>query len=196
MQSKRIRTIHLSGSNTARRGLAAATALGLVLGLATTASAVNYSTSPGKNSAFEASTGNPLTAAGTTQLTATIEKGKKKTVIAVEATYGDGPYIPTSVQKRALAMNVTVNGVTMHPDPAASYQYVIDCGWAMGSGPPAACFTTGTFWLDIDAAELANPGVFVGQPLSIVLTAGDVAASPLIGVTPMDASLSVRVTKK
>jgi hypothetical protein len=178
-------------SMTAGRCIAAATGLGLVLGLATTANAVNYSTSPGKNSAFEASTGNPLVVYGS-QLTATIAKGKKKTVLAIEAGYTDGPYSPVG-GVRALGMGVTVNGIAVQPNPASPEQHVIDCG--LTDSPPATCTLVGTFWLDIDAAELANPGVFVGQPLSVVLFAGHVGAGPPPAII-MDASLSVRVQKK
>jgi hypothetical protein len=195
MNFKGTRTLRLPARNMARRGTAAVTALGLVLGLATTASAVNYSTGPGKNSAFEASTGNPLTTLAP-QLTGVIVKGKKKTIIAVEASYTDGPYTPTAQVDRILGMNATVNGVVMKPQPSTAYQYVIDCGFAAGMVTPACCTTTGHFWLDIDEAELANPGMFVGQQLNVVLSAGDLSAGALVGVQPMDATMSVRVTKK
>jgi hypothetical protein len=191
MNAKGNRIFQQSACTTARRGLAAVTALGLVVGLATTAAAVNYSTSPGKNAAFEASTGNPLTVY-LPKLTATIEKGKKRTVLAIEAGYTDGPYAPI-YGVRALGLGVTVNGIAIQPNPAAAEQNVIDCG--LTDTAPAACTIVGTFWLDIDAAELANPGVFVGQPLSIVMSAGHVGGGPP-PPNPMDATLSVRVQKK
>jgi hypothetical protein len=191
MKAKENRTLRLSAGTTARRGLAAATALGLVLGLATTGAATNYSTSPGKNSAFESSTNNPLTVY-LPKLTATIAKGKKKTVLAIDAAYTDGPYGPI-YGVRALGLGVTVNGIAVQPNPAATEQNVIDCG--LVDTPPAGCTIVGTFWLDIDAAELANPGVFVGQPLTVVMSAGHIGAGPP-PANPMDASLSVRVHKK
>lgn len=173
------------------RGIALGTALGFVLSLATTGVAATYSTSPGKNSAFEASTATPLTVYGS-KLTATIAKGKKKTVLAIEAGYTDGPYSPI-YGVRALGIGVTVNGVPVQPNPAAAEQNVIDCG--LTDSPPATCGVVGTFWFDIDAAELANPGMFVGQPLTVILSAGDVSGG-LFPANPMDASLSVRVQKK
>jgi hypothetical protein len=191
MKAKENRTLRLSAGTTARRGLAAATALGLVLGLATTGAATNSSTSPGKNSAFESSTNNPLTVY-LPKLTATIAKGKKKTVLAIDAAYTDGPYGPI-YGVRALGLGVTVNGIAVQPNPAATEQNVIDCG--LVDTPPAGCTIVGTFWLDIDAAELANPGVFVGQPLTVVMSAGHIGAGPP-PANPMDASLSVRVHKK
>jgi len=52
------------------------------------------------------------------------------------------------------------------------------------------------WWLDIDAAETANPGVFVNQPLTITLLGGDLTNGTLVGVQPMDISLSAIVVKK
>ena len=31
------------------------------------------------------------------------------------------------------------------------------------------CTLTATWWLDLDAAEVANPGVFINQPLTVTL---------------------------
>jgi hypothetical protein len=183
--------ICLSVRGNRRRGFAAATALGLVLSFANSGAAATYSTSPGKNAAFEASTAVPLTVYGS-KLTATIEKGKKRTVLAIEAGYTDGPYGPIG-GVRAIAIGVTVNGIAVQPNPASAEQHVADCG--LTDTPPATCTVVGTFWFDMDAAELANPGVFVGQPLTVVLSAGDVSGGAF-PANPMDASLSVRAQKK
>lgn len=170
-----------------------ATVLALVLSIWTADAASAASTSPGKNSAFESATGVSL-ATYSNRLTATIAKGKRKTVLAIEATYSDGAAYPTPVGMRVLGMQVLVNGVTAQPNPFGFYQYLTDCGFA--DTDLVACSVAGTFWIDIDAAELANPGVFVGQPLVVDLMAGDLAGGSLVGVTPMDASLTVRVQKK
>jgi hypothetical protein len=191
MKVKRIRTVYPSTSNTARHSLAITTAIGLVLGLAAVSTATDYSTSPGKNAAFEAATGNVLTVYAP-KLTGTIAKGKRNTVLAIEAAYTDGPYSPI-YGVRALGLGVTVNGVAVQPNPAAAEQHVIDCG--LTDTPPATCTVVGTFWFDIDAAELANPGVFVGQPLTVVMSAGHVGAGAP-PANPMDATLTVRVQKK
>jgi hypothetical protein len=151
------------------------------------------STSPGKASVFASSTGVPLAPGFSPLLAATIVKGKKKTVLAVTAMYTDGPYAPTPVVKRVLGLSVSVNGVLMQPS-GSPQGAVIDCGFA--NPPPSACAVSGTWWLDIDAAETANPGVFYGQPLVITLTGGDLSGGVLIGVQSMDASLSAVVQKK
>jgi hypothetical protein len=190
MYSNRFRSP--SSRSRGRRDLAAAT-LALFFSFTTTGVATAASTSPGKNSAFVSSTGILTTFA--TKAVATIEKGKKKTVLAIEASYGDGASYPTASAMRVIGIIVRVNGVVAQPNPFASFQYYTDCGYN-GDVAPVACSITGTFWFDVDAAELANPGQFVGQPLNVELTAGDLANGPLVGVTPMDASLTVRVTKK
>ena len=48
------------------------------------------------------------------------------------------------------------------------------------------------FWLDLDAAEAANPGVFIGKPLNIELLGG--AFSSPDGI--YHATLSARMEKK
>jgi len=174
------------------RGLAAVTVLALALSLSSAGVASAATTSPGKNSAFVSSSG--VMTSLSTKATATILKGKKRTVLAIEASYSDGASYPTAALIRVLGMTVSVNGVLAQPNPSAPYQYITDCGFV--DTPPVACSVTGTFWLDIDAAELANPGMFVGQPLVVDFRAGDLTNGAGVGVMPMDASLSVRVQKK
>jgi hypothetical protein len=51
----------------------------------------------------------------------------------------------------------------------------------------------GTWWLDLDVAEAANPGVFIGMPLSVELVGGEgFAAFQSHGKVTM----SVRLQKK
>lgn len=175
-----------------RRGFAVAAVLAVASSFLCTVVASAASTSPGKNSAFVSSSG--VLTAYMPQATATIVKGKKKTVLAIEASYSDGASYPTAPGIRVLGMRVAVNGVLAQPNPSAAYVYLTDCGFV--DTPPVACTVTGTFWLDVDAAELANPGMFVGQPLVVTLEAGDLTNGALVGITPMDASLTVRVQKK
>ena len=156
------------------------------------------STSPGKNSAFESMTGVPLVGLAPPLLTATLLKGKKKTVVKVEAMYTDGPYDPSPTTTRVLGLAVDVNGVLMEPTTGGASSVgqgaVNDCGFA--TPPPTACTVTGTWWLDIDAAETAHPGMFVNQPLTVTLLGGDLTNGTLVGVQPMDISLSAIVVKK
>jgi hypothetical protein len=175
-----------------RRSLATATLLALALSVSTTGVASADSVSPGKNAAFVSATG--VLTTYTTQPVATIAKGRRNTVLAIEASYSDGASYPTPAGMRVLGMQVYVNGVGVQPNPFGTYEFLTDCGFV--DTDSNACSVTGTWWLDIDAAELANPGQFVGQPLTVSLMAGDLAAGPLVGIVPMDTSLTVRVTKK
>jgi hypothetical protein len=52
------------------------------------------------------------------------------------------------------------------------------------------CSVTGHFWLDLDAAEAAHPGIFINQPLVVELGGfGDVTFTGM-------ASLRARLVKK
>ena len=136
------------------------------------------STSPGKNSAFESTTVNPIPVPPVTLLTATISKGKNRTVVAVEAmiTASAGPALKFTIRP-------TVNGVDMEPSGAASQE---------GCSASIPCSATGTWWLDLDAAELANPGTFIGKLLTITLIGGEEGGAAVDGHVTM----TVRLEKK
>ena len=146
------------------------------------------STSPGANAAFESATAVPLAPPSSVLLTASITKGKKKKVLAVEAMYTDGNYSPTPAAPRVLHLLVDVNGILMEPTVGLNGA-IEDCGFA--APPPVACTITGSWWLDIDA----NP-VLINAPLTITLKGGDISGGPLVGFQLMDVSLSVNMTKK
>jgi hypothetical protein len=127
------------------------------------------STSPGKKSAFESSNfGNgDIPISNVALLDATIAKGKKKHVLVVEATLSSG----FSSVFSYLILGTTVNGVEMEPGRPNPNFVVQGC-----SGVP--CTLTGTWWLDLDAAEAANPGGFINQPLTVTLHGGEGFAAP------------------
>lgn len=137
------------------------------------------STSPGKNSAFESGTINPLGSGFPTLLTATIAKGKKKKVLAIEASLASG-----SGALGVLELSVEVNGVAVEGP-------IVNQSCAVGV---QHCTVVGTWWLDVDAAEAASPGTFVKQPLAVTLQGGVQAG----GDTDIQgtATLSVRVESK
>ena len=51
----------------------------------------------------------------------------------------------------------------------------------------------GTWWFDVDTAELAHPGMFVNQPLNITLNGMESTGT---GASDFKATLSARVQKK
>jgi hypothetical protein len=120
-----------------------------------------------------------LPAAPATLLTATIAKGKKNRVLAIEATLGTDVGAAGVIEMRPLVNDVAVEGpiVSVSCQPSLLH-----------------CSMSGTWWVDIDAAEAANPGVFVKQPLVVRLVGGYLVGSdPDISAT---ATLSVRVESK
>jgi hypothetical protein len=163
---------------------AAAVALLMVGGLVTKPARA-ASTSPGKNSAFESSDfGNgDMPQAVTTLLTATLLKGKKKHVLVVEATLSSG----TSPVPSYLFLRATVNGFPMEPLDSGLLDDVLQ---ACNNGP---CILSPTWWLDLDAAELAHPGMFIKQPLTVTLLGGEGFPAPQLD---SKATMSVRLQKK
>jgi hypothetical protein len=82
-------------------------------------------------------------------------------VLEIATTLGATPSAPV-----ILVVSVSVNGVSVEPGP----------GWNTGQDCSAnnavACGVSDTRWLDIDAAEAANPGMFIGQPLTVTMSGG------------------------
>jgi hypothetical protein len=156
------------------------------------ADALAGSTSPGKKSVFVSETGKALPLGSVTLLSGTIAKGKRKRVLTVHAMITNGPYanpqLPVPV---ALSLNPLVNGVPMEPTTENTQGAVADCG--AFTEPRVTCTLTGTWWLDLDAAELAHVGTFIGKPLTIELTGGSLAGG---GGTPVDVSFSARLEAK
>ena len=143
------------------------------------------STSPGKNSAFESSDFNgsgDIPSGVTALLTATIVKGKKKNVLMVEATLSTG----MSPSSSYLYVRTDVNGYEIEPLSGGSSQVLTNC-----NGTP--CTLTAAWWLDLDAAEAAHPGVFIKQPLTVTLRGGEGSPSPQLDGK---VTMSVRMQKK
>jgi hypothetical protein len=122
------------------------------------------STSPGKNSVYVSDFSLTTAEFPNNTLTGTIVKGKKGTVLEIHTMISAYAGEPTH-----LIATVTVNGFPSEPTFEGS-------GWISGQDCRAnnsiGCTLTETRWLDIDAAEAAHPGVYVGQPLVISYLAG------------------------
>jgi hypothetical protein len=113
-----------------------------------------------------------------TPLTGTLAKGKSKTLLRIDASFSGTTPVPTLA-----SLLVYVNGVLLQ-DGIAFGAYADQC-------LPTICTLTGTFWLDIDAAEAANPGLFMNQPLVISLDGGNGQAAQSYST-----SLSAQLLKK
>jgi hypothetical protein len=133
-----------------------------------------------KTALFVREAGN-LAAGGSAFLPGTLQKGVKKTVLRVDATFtvDVDPTVP------GLWIMPTLNGINagnLHPFALCE------------SSRATICTVSATFWWDIDALEAAHPGQFVGQPLDIILWGGNNfgAGSGL----PFQASFAAQVVKK
>ena len=97
----------------------------------------------------------------TAPLTGTIAAGKKKTVLRLDATVS----VNNDPSTEGCYVSAYVNGISLNP--------VINSGSnSMDTALGARCTITGTYWLDMDSAEMASPGMFIGQPLVIEVDAG------------------------
>jgi hypothetical protein len=112
-------------------------------------------------------------------LFATITKGKKHRVLTVESMLS----IYSAAGPASLLMVPLVNGIPLNPVSKAAAQLCTT---------GAQCSVTGVWWLDLDAAEAANPGVVIGKPLNVSLVGNDSAQTGSVG----SMVLRVRLEKK
>jgi len=167
------------------------------LSLFTTVAVVNAaSTSPGKNSAYESYSG-ALSATNVSApvLTATIAKGKPKRVLEAVATISvtgpaglTGYNIAGKLEANGVEMELPANPGTNVPGTHGNFCY------SDGITAVNACTLTIMGWLDLDAAEAANPGVFKKQQIDVVLSAG--AFNAFVGNVSGTVMLGVRMEKK
>lgn len=137
-------------------------------------------TSPGKNAVYRSQSGVAVGTAFAQLTSATIQKGKKKRVVEVDLTL-----IDTGNSAGVIGVGPLINGLALVMEPTATHLQLADC-----PGTTNRCTATGQFWLDLDAAEAAHPGVFINQPLVIELWGfGDVAFTGM-------ASLRAHLEKK
>jgi hypothetical protein len=143
------------------------------------------STSPGKTAVYASTAAAVITDPPAPVLTATIAKGKKKRVLEVDlsAIVTGGP---SGAGK--LTLVPIVNGLAiMEPvDTGSTVASRLVCGSA-----PEGCSLSAQYWLDLDAAEAAHPGVFIKQPLVIEGRAGwgSFGGPP---IPPVSAAVSLR----
>jgi len=156
-------------------------AVSIVAVIATSAPAAT--TSPGKSSVSASGFGVTLPDGVTGEavlVSGTILKGKAKQVVVIEGA------LATYFQSIFPFLRAKVNGVVAEGAVVAA-----DCK----NTSSTRCSVAGVWWLDLDAAETANPGVFIGQPLTIELFGGtDTFAPPISGTG--DVSMSARLQKK
>jgi len=108
-------------------------------------------------------------------LSGVIKKGQKKRVVAVEAAMQVSTSVPSLPSLSIQVNGVAANGPTV----------TIDCKFTNTN----RCPLVGSWWLDLDQAEAAHPGTFIGKPLTIQLLAGNDTVAP-----PTNPSADVTMT--
>ncbi len=130
---------------------------------------------------------------GDDTITATIEKGKKKRFLIANASAVIEDQLATGTYCDLL-LSLQANGVDMLTGAGSQHAEVgCDCPTV---GCPG-CTASATVYLDLDAAEEANPGLFVKQPIDVQLTIQ--TSGPGLcagGLTSDAATLVVQMIKK
>ena len=142
-------------------------AIALSVGVGVPLALADGNTSPGNNAVFASKAGVSLPGCNTTTiLKATIKSGKSKHVLMVQAMMlFEGQLSPVTGPVE-IGARPNVNGIWMEPSAGATH-------FSISQQCPVNvtfCTVNGTFWLDLDAAEDAHKGMFVGKPLNITLS--------------------------
>jgi hypothetical protein len=146
-------------------------ALAAIVGVELPLALADGNTSPGDHSVFVSEADIPLKICGKTPpiLTATINSGKSNHVLMVQVMILLEAVFPPVTGTPLISARPSVNGVYMEPHGnPGKYGTTY---FSVYQSCPAACSITGMFWLDLDAAEAANKGTFLGKPLEINLEA-------------------------
>jgi hypothetical protein len=146
---------------------------------------------PPSNSRAVAAQAVPLATYPGNTLSATLAKGKKKTILMADGMLTEGPFVdPVS---REYDLGISVNGLSMHPSVAGpgTPEADEDCG-VLRSDPDRTCTVIGHWWLDMD--DPANAAL-LGVPITVTLVGGDPSGGPAVG-SLVDVSLRVRLEKK
>lgn len=130
---------------------------------------------------------------GNDTITATIEKGKKKRLLVAHATAVIEDQIVSGTYCDLL-LTLEANGVAMLTGAGSQHAETgCDCPTV---GCPG-CTASATAYLDLDAAEQANPGLFVKQPIDVQLTIQASGPGLCAGGGTLDAAtLVVQMIKK
>ena len=127
--------------------------------------------SPGKAAAYTSVSGLSLGTTFAPAAAVQILKGKKKRALEIEVTVIDSLYVSHTIGSR-----VFVNGLAVTEPTAAQFEHGCTSSFIN-------CTAQAVYWLDIDAAEAANPGMFVNMPLNISVEAQvDVATTGVVSV--------------
>ena len=169
--------------NTRHRTLLSALAAVTTLTLNVAPAAAIYETTcpvPCKSNLFVRQTSGLTDGSGIFSLTGTLAKGLKRNVLRIDTTVS---FTTASAGTSDVAMYV--NGVIIKGGVLFGIDHGTSC-------PGGICAFSGSYWMDLDAAEVTNPGLFIGQPLVIQMEGN----APGGGVQAFGASISAQLVKK
>lgn len=114
--------------------------------------------SPGKTTAYASASGLTFAPTPATVPAAAVQiaKGKKKRALEIDIT----AIVQSVAAGQTIQVRPLVNGLAIEPLGGVQAEHGCDTG-------VINCTAQGSFWLDLDAAEAANPGQFANQPLNI-----------------------------
>jgi hypothetical protein len=143
-------------------------ALAVVVGVELPLALADGSTSPGNTSVFASKASVNLPCNRTAILTATIKRGRPHHVLMVQAMMLFEGQLPPVTGPAVISASPTVNGISIEPSGHSGVTH-----FSMAQQCPSNvtfCTITGMFWLDLDVAEDAHKGMFLGKPLDITLS--------------------------
>lgn len=143
------------------------TSIAVVVGVGIPLAFADGNTSPGNTAVFVSKSSVRLPGCSRTGvLTATLTKGKPNHVLMVQAMMLFEGQLPPVTGPAVIDAIPTVNGIFMEPSAGTTH-------FSMTQQCPTNvtfCTIAGMFWLDLDAAEAAHKGIFLGKPLNITLS--------------------------
>ena len=140
-----------------RRLIATGLALLGCLALLTRSAHADVASSPARTTAARSAIG--LDLGVSPSITVQLYKGKRGTMLVVHG--GVAVFNPAGAW---LGVGVTANGIDMEPTDGLGDSRIFQ------TGCQGFCNLSGTWWLDLDLAEQAHPGMFVNVPIDVTLT--------------------------
>jgi hypothetical protein len=116
----------------------------------------DVASSPARTTAARSAVG--LDLGGSPSINVQLYKGKRRTMLVVH-----GGVAATAFVGAGLDVGVKANGIAMEPTDSVGDSRILQ------TGCQGYCSLSGTWWLDLDLAEEAHPGMFVNVPIDVTL---------------------------
>src|SRR5262245_33107795 len=154
-EPRQVRDAAIPPVNGQRRLIATGLALLGSIALLALPAHADVGSSPARTTAARSATG--LDLSGWRTINVQLYKGKRKTMLVVHGV------VAATAQGAFLVASVKANGVAMEPTDFAGEPRLVS------SECKGECSVSGTWWLDLDLAEQAHPGMFINVPINVTL---------------------------